>query len=763
MERGQIFTWDLVFGISVFLMTLFIVTHVWNSSYNDLRHAEEEYEMNWLAETISEQLVRTAGDPLNWSQGHVFAFGLAEVKEGQSKYDSRVLDADKMLKLVSNFGEDYEAARNNLLGSSKYEIYIEFSCVNRSDLTCLQGLFLDEINDPVSCENYVIGVKDMVTSSYIWLEAEDEWGNWEESYCWEGCSGGNMSLVPDGIEADLSMDPGLYQMWARVVDQQTSAEMVVDGLAHPLHPDSVPGPVGWKWIGAQDLGKTARVRFEKTEGDIVDALLFTTDLFYDPSLINTEEYGNPVTSDKCVIGKVGRGRNHVTATKNAVFGMPAKGREVITGTADRLDKELNMKVVVWTGEELPAREMTGTVGTSSTTSTTLPKWIDCEGSPTPVEPLEECEYDSHSIDIRNITLWGLNGMSRVIRCGSEKNLTVKWRGKHSNHPNYFAFYLDDSQQYLGSCQSDNTAEELMGEVYDYVMNCTIDIPDGDSFPVKDGYHDFIVTGEDYAGYCPPSPGEFYADDEESTRVDVTECMDYTSLSCSQTSGVALRCGSASGTVEEVYDVEVSELNCGFLNQVVVRWGGTHGADKEVYWTFVVDTGEGFKCLGTCKSSVDPEDGPGREDYEMTCDLNLNNLDCLGDPYNIEGDYWFYAIAESDNRDYCSLPNSPDAEAVGRTGNQVTVNCILSGSYVLVKYYVDVAVATGSELWTDTSGTWEVTATVSPLDPPTEGEHMALIDDIEPGVYEWNIKLSPEGVKPLTNDFLYDENQELIVE
>ena len=57
--KGQVFTGDLFFGILIFLIVLVITIDLWDTAYTELRRAEDAYEMNWIAETISDQLVQS--------------------------------------------------------------------------------------------------------------------------------------------------------------------------------------------------------------------------------------------------------------------------------------------------------------------------------------------------------------------------------------------------------------------------------------------------------------------------------------------------------------------------------------------------------------------------------------------------------------------------------------------------------------------------------------------------------------------------------
>jgi len=148
----------MVIGTAIFLLAFANLLQLWQTSYDELRYSQTEYETNWLAETVSDQLVRTAGDPYNWRADNVNAFGLAEATESGKTVESRVLDGDKILHMVEMFQANYSTARNKLLGSSKYDVYMELSCLNSTYLKCLQGIPLQEASATVKCRNQNIHV-----------------------------------------------------------------------------------------------------------------------------------------------------------------------------------------------------------------------------------------------------------------------------------------------------------------------------------------------------------------------------------------------------------------------------------------------------------------------------------------------------------------------------------------------------------------------------------------------------------------------------
>jgi hypothetical protein len=671
-RKGQIFTWDLVFGIIIYMITLAAITQLWETTYQEVRRSEESYEMNWLSETAADQLVRTGGDPHNWTTNNAIAYGLAETRNAGKIVESRVLDADKVLFLIDSFNKNYTATRSRLLGSAKYDVYMILSCLNRTDMHCLQGLPLDQVSDSVKCNNQRIHVNKFkrVTDAYVFLEAEELWGHENHDKCDKGCSADNMSRIDLATgEAAVRVMPGTYNIWGRTVDDpSSSAKLVVDGVAYQLYNLTYEGAVGWNWIGRQALDTDVEMGFAETSsGDLLDAILLTTDDFYDPRGENPLTFGDPNVYEPCIVGNPTEGADIVSSYKTAIMGGPISD---FAGVQPIIYDTVELKLVVWGGTAMPPRNNTSST-TSTTTTTLQPNDINCT---VPAGGLKEgcVSKNLPVIDVKMIDLWGASGLDTKITCGADKELTVQWRGKHAGDPNYFGFFIDNSSYFVGACRSNNTGE-TQGQIYDYDMNCSINVPVAVNLP--DGDHDLIVTAEDFRGYCYPYPTNVSADDEEKTTVQLEGCVTYTDLPCTPVSGTVKEECRAPTTVEKIYKVEVpsGQLVCGSPSTVRTYWGGTHGADMVVQWTYLIkDTPSTYICVGRCRSEVSPADT--KKYYNLTCNINMNTAsDCKGNGYSIAyGTYDLYVVAETEAGYYCMDPLAANADAAGRTS--VTVNC-----------------------------------------------------------------------------------------
>jgi len=774
MRKGQVFTWDLIFGLVVFMVTLSIAFKVWADAYDDLRYAEQEYEMNWLAETVSDQLVRTSGQPHNWTLEDIGTFGLVEVRGKDLLRQSRVLDADKLLYLIKSFDENYTWTRGNLLGTSRYDLYLRLSCLNSTGLTCLQGLELDTVSSSVDCNNQRIKVRNGYTTVYNFKEAEDLWGYHDDSMCTLGigCSKDNMSLVPDDEHATIYAHPGEYVIWARLLDNPSSnAKIIFNGQEYSLNGNGIPGFLGWARISGpytQEFSGNVRVSFEDTATDRVDALLLTTDLFYDPSTENIPTYGNPNVDNECVMGKLGLGSDAISAKRTALLGRPLSDEEFFEGVNMLKDEVLEITTVVYRGVSLtPRSDVSGSTSSSTSTSSGSGQSLACVGS-----PIENCVSNNPStIGIDDVTLLSGGVEDNTIICDQNKQFTVSWNGRHAGTPNYFGFFLDDDDHFIGSCESDNTGSEIVGTDYNYDMSCDIPVPAASTMNLGDGSHTLIVTGEDFAGYCNTTDTD--QDDRFQKTVQVSGCVNYDALTCTPQSSPSWQCISGADTVEQIYSISQSamagptnQIVCGVDNDFTVRWRGTHGTDDDrVQWTYLLRRDDGtYACLGTCRS--ERADGTDPVDYDMSCTFDLTT-DCYGaqiDGFTAYVPYQLYVVAESNGGRYCREPGSLLAEAV-QSELVTTINCDDIETTAVLNYYVPdfTGTTSGAEIYTTTLGGWDPT-------PVYDGNvgyaeltmHSEIITGLTTGSYRWNVKLFPAGINPPDDDFLYSTNQSFII-
>jgi hypothetical protein len=164
-RKAQIFTWDIILATVIFLIALGTILFLWTDTIEDIDAADTEYELNWLATAVSEQLARTPGTPHNWTRspniGNITVLGLADTKRigNDTKTLDRVLDPDKVIAFINLTQTEkafdlnkYARLRNRILGTGKYDFYVELSCLDSTVMDCFEGLRFDNIaNANITC------------------------------------------------------------------------------------------------------------------------------------------------------------------------------------------------------------------------------------------------------------------------------------------------------------------------------------------------------------------------------------------------------------------------------------------------------------------------------------------------------------------------------------------------------------------------------------------------------------------------------------
>lgn len=187
MNKGQVFTWDMIFGTMLFMAILVIVAYLWDSTISEIRDAEKIYDIGWHATMVSESLVRTPGSPETWEQNltsiapgvwdfsSTQMFGLADTQQliGSVNIQDRLISPDKTLWFMRMGAGNYEDARSMTIRSGKYDFYIQFKCKDGGAtcderVECFRDLYVPGIsNGEVTCNNgFRLDVVDNIT--YVW-------------------------------------------------------------------------------------------------------------------------------------------------------------------------------------------------------------------------------------------------------------------------------------------------------------------------------------------------------------------------------------------------------------------------------------------------------------------------------------------------------------------------------------------------------------------------------------------------------------------
>ncbi len=299
-SHGQALTLDLVIALVIFVFIIgLVITPMWNRSVVEISRSEIMYGMEHALTTVSEQLVRTTGVPENWQYENATVFGLADVKTdfGSRIALDRVLDPDKLLRFVENMEEDYNETRNMLLGSGKYDLYINITCINKSQTDCLEGLYLDTVNNTVACTNpYNFTVIGNRTAVYKWIEAEDfkdfgTLGDWSitnpptDNSSGNASISGNQNTIPANITIDLRFE-STYNVWVGYLDESNrDFKIIVNDISYEIK----PGNTGeYLWNRTPPITTSSANIILNATGPpgrpaIIDTILITSDPDYEPA------------------------------------------------------------------------------------------------------------------------------------------------------------------------------------------------------------------------------------------------------------------------------------------------------------------------------------------------------------------------------------------------------------------------------------------------------------------------------------------------
>lgn len=125
-NRGQLFSGDIAVAMVVFLATLGLAFFLWNSTTDDINRAERLRDLQRIAASTTEQLIRTPGVPADWdtqwdlqgSGGSVSGIpGLAA--------DDRVIDPVKAGSFVELMNATYYEDYKHFMGLGEYDFYID--------------------------------------------------------------------------------------------------------------------------------------------------------------------------------------------------------------------------------------------------------------------------------------------------------------------------------------------------------------------------------------------------------------------------------------------------------------------------------------------------------------------------------------------------------------------------------------------------------------------------------------------------------------
>ena len=121
-SKAQIVMSDFLVSIVIILVIITTSALIWNRSVDNLRVKEIRTEMENVAISISNQLIRGFGVPADWNQTNVVELGLA--------YRDNVLDSKKVSNFIS-LGKD---KTKTILGIGNYNFIFQLRDINENIL-----------------------------------------------------------------------------------------------------------------------------------------------------------------------------------------------------------------------------------------------------------------------------------------------------------------------------------------------------------------------------------------------------------------------------------------------------------------------------------------------------------------------------------------------------------------------------------------------------------------------------------------------------
>jgi len=138
MRKGQLFSGDIAIATFVFLSSMALAMFMWNSTTEDINHAEQLRNMQKISFEAVEQLVRTEGTPEDWNYFTVEVPGLSS----EDRFINRT-KALAFMELMDSNSSNYDDNKH-LVSIDPYEFYMNVT-------------YLDDDAVEISGEAFVAG------------------------------------------------------------------------------------------------------------------------------------------------------------------------------------------------------------------------------------------------------------------------------------------------------------------------------------------------------------------------------------------------------------------------------------------------------------------------------------------------------------------------------------------------------------------------------------------------------------------------------
>ena len=264
MLKGQLLTIDFALSMVIFLTILLTLITLWANFDTQIRDLEDRRDMQTLAVAVSDSLVRSPGNPGNWTSATVKSIGLAE--------QERILSLDKILKLYGMMNSyspvdpsfDYTGTRS-ILRLGNYEVTMYFRDYRGYNLTSAAA------RSPIA---YYARNHSDVTPRHALADKLKGYGDsvLGEEVVWDYYWGGpNDGSAPKCIGADnyscryVYADPNATKAFNNMLDNQSSYRTIIVedmDLKDPSDPQTAA-------VNNSDLNMTELVNFTNNGGILI--------------------------------------------------------------------------------------------------------------------------------------------------------------------------------------------------------------------------------------------------------------------------------------------------------------------------------------------------------------------------------------------------------------------------------------------------------------------------------------------------------------
>jgi hypothetical protein len=141
--RGQMFSTELMFSLSVFIAALIVFLFVWNNMYNNYQEEQSDTKMQVVLIGVSDAAVMSMGDPQDWEIGvenQANSYGFASARN--------VLSPAKLYAMQGYFAANYSDMVSKM-GAGGYDFFAEVRGMDDSVLYSF-GSKADPANQSIS-------------------------------------------------------------------------------------------------------------------------------------------------------------------------------------------------------------------------------------------------------------------------------------------------------------------------------------------------------------------------------------------------------------------------------------------------------------------------------------------------------------------------------------------------------------------------------------------------------------------------------------